>query len=120
MFHRLALGCAALALAQSPAWAGGGVTVHIQNDTVDSLSVTIYDRLLGRRQPVVASQIIYGNSSISLTITANAAGQGHLSWTATTLDADMGRCGSHDSRGLNDGDTVRVHADGACPKHRRR
>ena len=35
--------------------------------------VTIYDRLLGRRQAVVSSQIIYGNSSISLTITANAA-----------------------------------------------
>jgi hypothetical protein len=119
MFHRLGLGCAALVLAQSPASAaGGGVTVHIQNDTVDSLSVSIYDRNLGRRQLVVSSQVINGNSSISITVTADASGQGHLSWRATTLDADMRRCGSHDNRGLNDGDTVRVHADAACPRHR--
>jgi hypothetical protein len=120
ILYRTALACAALTLAQSPASAGGGVTVHIQNDTVDNLSVSIYDRNLGRRQPVVSSQVINGNASISITITANTAGQGHLSWTATTLDADMRRCGRHDSAGLNDGDTVHVRADTACPAHRHR
>jgi hypothetical protein len=118
--YRMALACAALTLAHSPASAGGGVTIHIQNPSVDNLSVTVYDRNLGRRQPVISGQVVNGNASISITITANAAGQGHLSWTATTLSTDMRRCGHQDSPGLNDGDTVRVHADSACPVHRHR
>jgi len=119
MFHRLVLGLGALVLIQSPAVAGG-VTVHILNDTVDNLSVNLYDRGLGRKQPVVTGQIINGNSSISITIAANASGQGHLSWTATTVDTDMRRCGHQDVPGLNDGDTVHVHAAAACPVRRRR
>jgi hypothetical protein len=117
---RLLLACAVLALTQSPVSAAGGVTVHIQNDTVDSLSVTLYDRTFGRKQPVLSGQIINGNASISITINANASGQGHLSWKAATVDPDMRRCGHHDNPGLNDGDTVRVHADAACPARRRK
>ncbi len=117
---RLLIGCAVLALAQSPAAAAGSVTIHIQNDTVDSLSVTLYDRNLSRKQPVLSGQIINGNASISITVTANASGQGHLSWKAATLDPDMRRCGHHDNPGLNDGETVRVHADAACPARRRK
>jgi hypothetical protein len=117
---RLALGLGALALASPPAFAGSGVTIHIQNDSVDNLSVSVYDRGLGRKQPVVSGQVINGNASISITISADARGQGHLSWRAASLDPDARRCGHHDNPGLNDGDTVRVHADTACPVHRRR
>jgi hypothetical protein len=120
VFIRLLLGCAMLALAPSPATAGGSVTVHILNDTVDSLIVSLYDRNLGRRQPVLSGQVINGNGSISITINANASGQGHLSWTATTVDTDMRRCGRHDNPGLNDGDTVRVYASARCPARRRK
>jgi hypothetical protein len=113
-------GCAALALAHSPARAGGTVTVHILNEGVDNLIVSLYDRNLGRKLPVLSGQTINGNASISISITANSSGQGHLSWTATTVDADMRRCGRNDNPGLNDGDTVRVHADARCPVHRRK
>jgi hypothetical protein len=117
---RLLLCCAVLALAASPASAAGSVTVHIQNDTVDSLSVTLYDRNVSRKQSVLSGQIINGNASISITIAANASGQGHLSWKAATVDPDMRRCGHHDNPGLNDGDTVRVHTDAPCPARRRK
>jgi hypothetical protein len=120
IFIRLLLGCAVFALAHSPATAGGSVTVHILNDTVDSLIVSLYDRNLGRRLPVLSGQVINGNASISISITVNASGQGHLSWTAATVDADMRRCGRHDNPGLNDGDTVRVHAGARCPARRRK
>jgi hypothetical protein len=119
VFIRLLLGCALLALAHSPATAGGAVTVHILNDTVDNLIVSLYDRNLGRKVPVLSGQVIYGNASISISITANASGQGHLSWTAATVDADMRRCGRHDNPGLNDGDTVHVHAGARCPRRRK-
>ena len=114
------LGCALFAFAHSPAVAGAGVTVHILNDTVDNLIVNLYDRNLGRKRPVVSGQIMNGNTSISVSITADATGQGHLSWTAATVDADMRRCGRQDNPALNDGDTVRVHASSRCPAHRRK
>jgi hypothetical protein len=117
---RLLLGCAVLSLAQSAASAAGAVTVRIQNDTVNNLIVTLYDRNFSRKQPMLSGQIINGNASISVTLTANASGQGHLSWEAATVDPDMRRCGHHDNPGLNDGDTVRVHADAACPARRRK
>jgi hypothetical protein len=120
IFIRLLLGCAVFALVHSPATAGGSVMVHILNDTVDNLTVSLYDRNLGRRVPVLSGQVINGNASISISITANASGQGHLSWTAATVDADMRRCGRHDNPGLNDGDTVRVHAGDRCPARRRK
>jgi hypothetical protein len=119
IFFRLLLGCAVLALPYSPAAAGGSVTVHILNDSVDNLIVTLYDRNLGRKLPVLSGQIINGNASISISISANASGQGHLSWTAATVDSDMRRCGRHDDPGLNDGDTVHVHAGSRCPARRR-
>ena len=120
IFIRLLLGCAVFALAHSPATAGGSVTVHILNDTVDNLIVSLYDRNLGRKLPVLSGQVINGNASISISISANASGQGHLSWTATTVDSDMRRCDRHDNPGLNDGDTVRVHASARCPTRRRK
>jgi hypothetical protein len=120
IFLRFALGLGVLGLIAPLSLAGSGVTIHIQNDSVDNLSVSVYDRGLGRKQPVVSGQVINGNGSISITVSANAQGQGHLSWTAVTVDSDMRRCGHHDNSGLNDGDTVRVHADAACPIRRRR
>jgi hypothetical protein len=120
VFIRSLFGCALFALAHSPATAGGTVTVHIRNDTVDNLTVSVYDRNLGRKLPVLSGQVVNGNASISISISANASGQGHLSWTAATVDADMRRCGRHDNPGLNDGDTVRVHADARCPARRRK
>lgn len=116
----LLFGCTALALGGSPALAAGSLTVHVLNDGVDNLIVSIYDRNLGRKHPVLSGQTINGNSSISISITADASGQGHLSWTAATVDADMRRCGHHDNPGLNDNDTVRVHANAACRARRRK
>jgi len=97
------------------ALAGDGVTVRILNDTPDALSVTIFDRNVQPAQAVVSSEVINGNASLSVSVTADASGRGHLSWTATTVDRDMRRCGHKDKPGVNDGDTIRVHANRTCP-----
>ena len=120
VLNRLLLGCAMVALASTPAPAAGSVTVHVLNDGVNNLIVNLYDRNLGRKTPVLSGQVINGNASIAITISANASGQGHLSWTATTVDTDMRRCGHHDDPALNDGDTVRVHATSRCHARRRK
>jgi hypothetical protein len=106
---------AAMLLAGGSALGGDGVTVRVLNDTPDPLTVTIYDRNAQPPQPVVSGEVINGNASISVSVTADASGRGHLSWTATTGDRDMRRCGHRDKPALNDGDTIHVHANSRCP-----
>jgi hypothetical protein len=105
---------ALLFCAGGTALAQGGVSVRVLNDTPDNLVVTLYDRSTRPPQPVVSGEIINGNASISVSITADASGRGHLSWTATTVGRDMRRCGHREKRGVNDGDTIRVYANHRC------
>lgn len=95
-------------------FAGDGLMITLTNDTTDNLLVTAYDRTTTPPQQVLASTPIYGNASMSVSITADGSGHGHLAWTAMSADRDMRKCGHDDQSNLNDGDTVSVHADGDC------
>jgi len=113
--HRLLLAVAAVSAMGSPALGDGTLTIHVANDSTDSLLVSLYDRNLRRGQKVLTGQLINGNASISISISADASGQGHLYWTAMTVDQDMRRCGHGDRRGVNGGSTVHVNTDSRCP-----
>jgi hypothetical protein len=115
-FHgrSIMLVCLILALSSTSAVGQQGLTITISNDTSDNIYVTAYDQNANPPQIVLSSRPIYGSASITLTITADASGMGHLSWTATTIDRDMHKCGHNDKPNLNDGDTVHVHADADC------
>jgi hypothetical protein len=115
-FHRLTIALAyVLLFFRSPAVLGGdGLTITVNNDSSENLLVTVYDRSTTPPQRVVSRTPIYGNASISVSITTDSSGHGHLSWTAMTIDRDMRMCGHSDKASLNDGDTVNVHADGDC------
>jgi len=91
---------------------GAGIMLTINNDTSDNLLVTVYD--MGARQTILSNQPIYGNASVTVSISVDASGSGHLSWTAMSRDPDMRKCGHEDKASLNDGDTVNVYADGSC------
>jgi hypothetical protein len=92
----------------------GPLTIHVANDTIDSLVVTLDDRNLSPHQTVLSGQVIYSNASIVTSISADASGQGHVYWTAMTTDHEMRHCGHHGEQGINDGDTIHVYADGRC------
>jgi len=92
----------------------GGLTVTISNGTDSDLLVTAYDLNTQAQRKVLSSEVINGNASIAISIAADASGQGHLAWTATTVDRDMGGCGRGENRRLNNGDTVSVSADSSC------
>jgi hypothetical protein len=110
----LPIALAMIACVGGSALAQDGVTVQVLNDTPDSLTVTLYDRSVQPPQPVVSSAEINGNASMSVSITADASGRGHLSWNAITTDPDMRRCGHGEKRAVNDGDTIHVHANRRC------
>jgi hypothetical protein len=91
-----------------------GVMITINNNTSGNLLVTAYDRGASPPNVVLSSRPIYGNASITLTISTDSSGKGHISWTAMSLDPDMRMCGHDDAPNLSDGDTVNVHAEDDC------
>ena len=92
----------------------GPVTIHLMNNTVDNLVVTLYDRHLNPQQPILSGQVIYSNASMVTSISADASGHGRVYWTAMTTDRVMRHCGHHTEDGINSGDTIQVYADGPC------
>jgi hypothetical protein len=103
-----------LLLTSATAFGGDGINVTINNNTTKELRVTVYDLNTSPAVRVVSSQTINGFASITVTITADNSGQGHLSWAATTVGPSMRMCGHEERRHLNDGDTVNVHAGSEC------
>jgi hypothetical protein len=93
---------------------GDGLTITVRNDTTENLILTVYDRNVRPPQKVLSGTVVLGSASIPVSISADSSGHGHLSWTAITVDPDMRMCGHSDKSNLNDGDTVRVQADGDC------
>lgn len=111
----IALGSLTFWLICSSASGGDDVlTITINNNTSDNLLVTVYDQNTRPAQQVLSSTTIYGNASMTVSISPDGSGMGHLSWTAMTIDHDMRQCGHNDKAGLNDGDTVNVRADSDC------
>src|SRR5271156_5265576 len=82
------------------------LTITINNNTSDNLLVTVYDQNTRPAQQVLSTTAIYGNASVSVAISPDGSGTGHVSWTAMTIDHDMRQCGHNDRAGLNDGDIV--------------
>jgi hypothetical protein len=101
-------------LASASVFGGSGLSVTINNDSDDTLVVSVVDLNASPPQKVLSNEVINGNSSVSVPIAADDAGRGHVSWTARTSDSDMRRCGRDEAANLNDGDSVDVHADTEC------
>ena len=93
---------------------GGGIKLTISNNTSDNLLVTIYDMAASPRQTILSNRAISGRGSITIAVSVDTSGSGHVSWTAMSQDPDMRKCGHEDKASLNNGDTVTVHADDSC------
>lgn len=95
------------------------VAIRISNDGTDDIIVTVYDMNAEPPGAVVVHQRINGFAWIPVSVTAGAAGMGHVRWTATSSKAGVRRCGHQDTRGLASDDAVQIYADSPCvPKAR--
>ena len=103
-------------LLSSQAALGGltGIDVKIINDGTENIVVTVYDTSTQPNSVVLAHERINGFSTVPVTLVADAAGRANLSWTAITANPNMHRCGHASNAGLNDADSVNVHADSEC------
>jgi hypothetical protein len=110
--------CSVLALGSGMVRGDNGLTVSILNDSNDTLIVSVYDQSTKPPQQLVGDEAIYGNASVSVSLSPDSSGLGHLKWTAVTKDSDMRACGHGNKANLHDGDTVNVHADGQCGRRK--
>jgi len=95
--------------------AGGDVVpITITNDNAGAISVTVYDDNLTPRAAILSSQSIGGFASIPISVSADASGYGHISWSATTDGNFHHRCGHRDKPGLRNGSVVHVRAESRC------
>jgi hypothetical protein len=106
--------CATLLLISAAAGGNDGMTIVINNNTARDVTVTVYDMNTNPVRAAVTAQTINSFASISVIVTPDASGLGHVSWTATTVGKDMRMCGRNDKPQLSDGDTVHVYANGEC------
>ena len=91
------------------------VTLRINNDSTDPVVVTIYDMNAEPPGVMVVRQTISGFAWIPVSVTADAAGTGHVRWTATSASDGPRLCGHHGDRNLGNDDFVKVFADSPCP-----
>jgi P pilus assembly chaperone PapD len=115
-FRRVVAGLAVAfaATVSATAVGDGGVNVTINNNTTKNLSVTALDLNANPPTRVLSSETINGFASLTIQISADASGEGHLSWTATTTGKHMRECGHHEKAGLRDGDTVNISVNAEC------
>jgi hypothetical protein len=90
------------------------VAIRINNDGTDDIIVTVYDMNAEPPGAVVVRQKISGFAWIPISVTAGAAGMGHIRWTATSAKAGLRQCGHHEMHGLGNDDSVQVFADSPC------
>jgi hypothetical protein len=112
----LSLSLMLMLLPATAAPADDTVTIRVYNDDADVMVVTVYDMNAQPPGAVLASRRINGFAWIPVSVTAGAAGNGHVMWIARTADATFHRCGNQDRRGLSNDDSVGVFADSRCIK----
>jgi hypothetical protein len=113
---RLSALAAVLLIASSPVLADGAVAITLDNNTSDSLRVTLYDLNALPAQRVIVRDVINGFATLRLSVTPDASGLGHVSWTARTIGSgSQRRCGQNDKAALASGADVHVYANQECP-----
>jgi len=103
-----------LSICVGPSMAGGMVAITITNDNTNDILVTLYDMNTHPHSKLLDGQRINGFASVPISVAAGPGGTGHVSWRATTADADDPRCGHKDKPGLVDQASVHVHAHSTC------
>ncbi len=105
---------ALLLLCVVPAFGDDGLTIILNNNTTTNIRVTVYDRAARPAQKILSNQTINGFASMTVMVSADDSGLGHISWTATTVDEDMRQCAHRDKPHLSDHATVQVYANREC------
>jgi len=98
------------------ALADDSVMIRLYNDGADDIVVNVYDMNAQPPEAVIFNQRINGFAWIPVSVTAGAAGNGHVEWTARTTDPDFRRCGHQEMHGVANEAMVHVSVNSSCHK----
>ena len=105
---------AALSVLCAASHGDDGVNLTVTNDGIVDIYVTVYDTSAKPQTTVLSHQRINGFTSVPISVSADAAGRGNVSWTAIGIDNSDQQCGHGSSSGLSGDANVNVHVDSGC------
>jgi len=95
------------------------VMIRIYNDDADVIVVSVYDMNAQPPGEVISNQRVSGFAWIPISLSAGAAGKGHLKWIARTVDPSFLRCGYREMHGVANDAMVYISANSNCRKSTR-
>jgi hypothetical protein len=101
-------------LAAGAAQGSDGILVKVTNDTSANVVVTVIDMNANPEQALVSNETIYGFASLSIRVTPDDSGYGHIRWTATSGSAGSRTCGHKERDRLSADSIVHVSANNSC------
>jgi len=105
-----------LSLIGAAAVADNQTTIRIYNDDADTIVLSVYDLNAQPPAEIVAGQRVNGFAWIPVSVTAGAAGKGHVKWIARSVDPDFRRCGYREVHGVVNQAVLSVSANSICRK----
>lgn len=108
------LGLMCFLLCASAALGSDGIAVKVTNDTSASIVVTVIDMNPNPEREVISSETVYGFASLSIRISPNASGYGHIRWTAASGGTGSRTCGHQERDQLSADSIVHVSANDSC------
>lgn len=89
-----------------------GINLHIVNDGIADIYVSVYDTNL--HAPIVEHQRLNGFDQLPITASADEKGRANITWKTISVDSREQHCGSGGGTDLENSATVNVHADSSC------
>jgi len=108
----LAIGAAPLLIGGTDAFGGEGINLHVTNDGIVDIYVTVYDTTV--QAPIIEHQRLNGFASLPISASADDKGRANITWTTISVDNRDRHCGRGTRTKLENDATVNVHADSDC------
>lgn len=113
------LSLSTMLLASAAAVADDPVMLRMYNDDADDIVLSVYDMNAQPPEAVISNQRVSGFAWIPISLSAGAAGKGHLKWIARSVDPGFLRCGYREMRGVANDAMVYISANSSCRKSTR-
>jgi len=113
------LGLSSMLLASTAAFADDPVMLRMYNDDADDIVLSVYDMNAQPPEAVISNQRVSGFAWIPISLSAGAAGKGHLKWIARTVDPSFLKCGYREMRGVANDAMVYISASSSCSRSTR-
>jgi hypothetical protein len=108
------VGLSLMLMVRAVAVADDPVMIRMYNDDADAIVLSVYDMNATPPDTVIVNRRINGFAWIPISVTAGAAGKGHVKWIARTVDSTFPRCGYREVPGAANDVLIYVSVNSSC------